>query len=183
MGNAVKERSLRAEALWRIALFVMVCSAIIWLGGSVVRALIGYDLLLPGSIEIDQYLSADAEREIYRLVALSSLVIIGAYCLTLAGSIVFLSTSPFRIREHPWMLMAAILLYVFVPVEVFTIVLDVRLVYQEFFTTADTAVLRELFLARLGALAGAPLVATFCYFTVVGLAVFQPFRKKSDEVR
>jgi hypothetical protein len=103
-----------------------------------------------------------------------------AYLVTLVSSIVFLATSPFRLKDHPWLLMSAILLYLFVPVEIFTIVLDVRMIYDEFFTTADNAVFRELFLARVGALAGAPLVAMLCYYTIIVLAIFQPFRRKGD---
>jgi hypothetical protein len=52
------------------------------------------------------------------------------------------------------------------------------MVYTELFTTADNMVFRELFLARLGALAGTPLIATLCYYTIIALAVFQPLKKK-----
>ena len=53
-------------------------------------------------------------------------------------------------------MMSAILFYTFVPVEAFTMYLDGTMVYKEFFTTEGNDVFRELFVARVGALAGAP---------------------------
>ncbi len=165
--------------VWRIALFVLVVSAVFWLGGTNARAFIGNDMLKPGTVEFEEYLSPDAEREVFRLISVSSVVIMVSYLLTLASSILFLATSPFRLKEHGWLLMSAILFYVFVPVEIYTMVLDGKMIYKEFFTTADNAVFRELFVARVKALAGAPVIAVLCYYTVIGLAVFQPFRKRS----
>jgi hypothetical protein len=76
--------------------------------------------------------------------------------------------------------MSAILFYLFVPVEAFTMYLDGKMIYQEFFTMVDNEVFRELFVRRMGALKGAPVVALLCYYTIIGLVVFQPFRKKQE---
>lgn len=170
----------RTSPVWRIALFCLILSAIAWLGSASVRILIGNDLLQPGTLEFDQFVSPEAEREIYRLLSVVTIVMIAGYLVTLVSSIVFLAASPFPFKDHPWLLMSAILFYLFVPVEIFSMVLDVRIIYNEFFTTAENAVFRELFLARIGALAGAPLVAMLCYYTIIGLAVFQPFKKNRD---
>ena len=62
----------------------------------------------------------DAEREIYRLLSFASLAVIISYIVALGSSVVFLATSPFRFREHGWLLICAILFYLFVPVEIFT---------------------------------------------------------------
>ena len=103
---------------------------------------------------------------------------IGSYVIALVGSIVFLVTCPFKLKEHGWLMISAILFYLFVPVEAFTMYLDWRMIYNEFFTTADNQIFRELFVARIGALAGTPLIATLCYYTMIALAVFQPLKKR-----
>jgi hypothetical protein len=137
----------------------------------------GSDLLQSGTLEFEPYLSPDAEREIYRLLSMASLVQIPAYIVAVVSGVAFLLWSPFRLKDHGWLLASAILFYLFVPVEAFVMTLDARMVYLEFFTTADRMMFRELFLARAGALGGVPFVAQLCYYTVVGLVVFQPFRK------
>jgi hypothetical protein len=126
-------------------------------------------------MEFDELLPPDAEREIFRLLSIVSIAVILGYAITLVSSIVFLSSSPYRLKEHGWLMMSAILFYCFVPVELYTLVLDARMVYSEFFTVTDNAYFRELFLARVGALAGAPLVALLCYYATIALAIFRPF--------
>jgi len=164
-----------------VALFVCVVAGIFWLGGTTARAFIGNDMLKPGTVEFEDYLAPESEREVFRLLAVTSAVVGISYIVALVSSIVFLVASPFRMKEHGWLLMAAVLFYLFVPVEIYTMILDGKMIYKEFFTTADNEVFRELFIARVKALSGAPVVAVLCYYTAIGLAVFQPFRKSLQQ--
>lgn len=163
--------------IWRIALFFLIVASIVWLGGIVVRALIGNDLLKSGTVEFVSYIHPQAEREVYRLVSIASVAIMVSYASVILCAIVFIVTSPFRLRQHGWLMMSAILFFVFVPVEVYTLWLDWKMIYLEFYTTADNEMFRELFLARVMALQGVPLIAMMCYATIIGLAVFQPMKK------
>jgi hypothetical protein len=162
---------------WKIALYVLIVASIFWLGAINIRALIGNDMLKTGTLQLEEYLDPEAEREIYRLMSFASVVVIISYAVVLVSGSVFLATSPFRLREHGWLMMSALLFYVFVPVELFTMYLDWEMIYKEFFTAAGNSVFRELFLARAGALSGAPVLATLCYYTIIGLAVFRPFTR------
>jgi hypothetical protein len=163
---------------WRIALFIFIVSGTLWLGGAHIRAMIGNDLLKFGTLEFEEYIAPDAEREIFRLLSVASISVVASYLVAVASSIVFLVTCPFKLKEHGWLMMSAILFYLFVPVEAFTMYLDGKMIYQEFFTTADNQAFRELFVARVGALAGTPFIGTLCYYTIIALAVFQPMKKK-----
>ena len=154
-----------------------IVAGIFWLGGTNARAFIGNDMLKPGTVEFEDYLAPESEREVFRLLSVTSAVVGISYIVALISSIVFLAASPFRLKENGWLLMAAVLFYLFVPVEIYTMFLDGKMIYKEFFTTADNEVFRELFVARVKALSGAPVVAILCYYTAIGLAVFQPFRK------
>lgn len=167
------------STVWRIALVVLVFSGVFWLGAINVRALIGNDMLKPGTVEFEEYLSAESEHEVFRLIAVSSIVVGLSYVAVLISATAFLITSPFKLKENGWLMMCAILFYIFVPVEAYTIFLDWKMIYKEFFTTADNTVFRELFLARIRALAGAPVIAVLCYYTIIALAVFQPMKKQA----
>ena len=164
----------------RMALFVMVVAAVFWLGGVNVRAMIGNDMLKTGTLEFEEYLAPEAEREIFRLLSFASLIVMISYAAVLVSATVFLTTTPMRFRDHGWLMMSAILFYAFVPVEVFTMSLDARMVYMEFFTTAGNEVFRELFIARVAALAGAPVIALLCYYTIIALAVFRPLTRRAQ---
>ena len=170
--------SAPSSIIWRTALFILIVASIFWLGAVNIRAIIGNDMLKTGTLEFEEYIAPEAEREIFRLMSFATLVVIISYCIAFISSIVFLATAPFKMKENGWLLMSAILFYLFVPVETFTMYLDGKMVYQEFFTTADNDVFRQLFIARVGALAGAPVIALLCYYTIIGLAIFQPFKKQ-----
>jgi hypothetical protein len=152
---------------WRLALVLLILGGMVWIGALHVRALIGNELLDIGTL---------TERMHDRLFAGTGILMISGYAAVLIAGAVFLARSPYRLRQHGWLMMSAILLYLFVPVEVYAMILDVRMILEEFSGGADPAVLRELFQARVGALAGAPFVALLCYYTIVVLAVFQPLR-------
>ena len=166
------------STIWRVALFVFIVSSTLWLGSAYVRAMIGNELLKFGTLTFEEYIAPDAEREIFRLLSLASLSVIGWYVVALVSSIVFLLSCPFILKEQGWLTMSAILFYLFVPVEAFTMYLDGKMIYTEFFTTADNQAFRELFIARIGGLAGTPFIATLCYYTIMALAVFQPLKKR-----
>ena len=168
----------RSSVAWRAALIAIALGAVLWLGSVHARALLANDLLVPGTLTMDATVPPAVERHIYHQLATQALTMIPGYLLVLAGSIVFLARSPYRPKDHGWLMMSAILLFLFVPVEAFTMLLDVRMVLMEFFGGGTADQFRELFLARMQALAGAPLIAQLCYYTIIVLVAVQPFRKK-----
>lgn len=166
----------RSGIAWRIALLVVILGTVVWIGALHARAFIGNELLDAGTLRVNATLPPAEERMLYRLFAGTGVMMITGYVAVLIAGAVFLARSPFSLRQHGWLMMSAILLYLFVPVEAYAMILDVRMILAEFSTGADPAILRELFQARVGALAGAPFVALLCYYTIVVLAVFQPLR-------
>jgi len=173
----------QSSAVWRGALIVLVIGTILWLGSVNARAVLANELLVRGTLTLNAAISPEVERQIYREWSGLGIVMIIGYVLVLAAGMVFLFRSPFRLRDHGWLMMSAILLFLFVPVEVYVMVLDVRMILMAFVDGGTLPAFRELFIARLGALGGAPLVAVLCYYTIIALAVIQPFRRQSGAYR
>ncbi len=169
--------SFRDSSLWRLSLLTCVVASIVWLGAVNVRTLIANDILKTGTVEFEDYIDPQAEREVYRLVCVASIAVIAGYVVTVVSAVVFLSLSPFKMKEHGWLLMSAILFFMFIPVEVYTMHLDWKMIYLEFYTSAANEQFREIFRARIMALQGVPFIALMCYYTIIALAVFQPFKK------
>jgi hypothetical protein len=167
----------QSARLSRLALLFLTFGTIFWLGGVNVRALIGNVLFKQGTLTFEEYLAPEAEAEIFRILAFTSVVTIISYGIVLVSATVFLVTTTIRLRENGWLMMSAILFYVFAPVELYTGYLDGRMVYFEFFTSDGNDVFRAMFLTRLQALAGAPLVALLCYYTIIGLVIFRPLTR------
>jgi len=165
------------DRVFRLAMTVLLMATIVWFGASIMRVMLWSELLKPGTLQFEDYIAPEAEREIYRLLSMASAYAIGGYVLVIMAAAVVLATSPLRLREHGWLMMSAVLLYLFVPVEAYTAYLDLKMIYLEFYTAEARAAFRELCLARVGALAGVPFIAQLCYITILVVVVFQPFRK------
>lgn len=76
-------------------------------------------------------------------------------------------------------MMGAILFYLFTPVEIYTMILDAQMWYLDHIGSNDLVEFRKLFIHRLAALAGVPMIALMSYFTAIGFAVFRPFQRST----
>lgn len=164
------------ERIHKFIILVLIISAIFWLGGITIRAMIGFDLLETGTIDFKPNIHPYVERAVYALIAQSSVIVDVAYLLTWIAGICYLRTTPFRLKQEGWLMMGAVLFYLFTPVEVYTGVLDAKIWYLDHIGSNDLVEFRKLFIHRLAALAGVPMIALLCYYTAVILAVFRPMR-------
>jgi hypothetical protein len=165
------------ERFHKTILMILIISAIFWLGGITIRAMIGFDLLETGTIDFKPNIHPYVERAVYGLIAQSSAVIDVAYLLTWCAGIFYLRTTRYRLKQEGWLMMGALLFYLFTPVEVYTGVLDVKIWYLDHIGSNDLVEFRKLFIHRLAALAGVPLIALLSYYTAIVLAIFRPMRK------
>ena len=77
-------------------------------------------------------------------------------------------------------MMSAILFFMFSPVEFYTMYLDGKMAILELFSHPALEELQRLFIHRLAALAGVPMIALLSYYTIIGLAIWQPMKKKGQ---
>jgi hypothetical protein len=172
----------------RVALFVMVVGGIFYLGGSTARGIIGNDLVEIGTLRFRQDIPFDAEKEIYNLLARTSLLIVFGYLLALIGFVTFLTKSKLRMKDHPNAFMAIILFAIFIPIEFYTSYLDLKffLSYVDFqlqlFVGADPGPLRDemrrLFVERVSGLGGLSVIAILSYYSAIATLVLRPIKTK-----
>lgn len=160
-----------------VSLLVILVAAIVWLGGSNIRAMIGFDLLQTGTLDFKANIHPYVERTVYALIAQASVVVDIAYVVVWIAGIVFLRSTPLRVREEGWLLVAAILFYIFTPVEIYAMVLDGKLWFLDHVGSNDLVEFRKVFIHRLSILSGVPLIALLCYYTGIVVAVFRPLRR------
>jgi len=164
----------------KISLFVIGAGTVCWLGGINVRAMIGFSLLQFGTLEFKSNIQPGIERTIFSLVAQSSLIVNIAYVLVVAAAVVYLRTTELRAKREGWLMISAILFFLFVPVEIYTMVLDVKMWILDMSGSNDLVEFRKLFIHRLAALSGVPMIALLSYYTIIGLAIFRPLRRDPD---
>ncbi len=166
----------------KIALSMLALAAIFWLGAINIRALIGNQLLIYDQFQFRTSIPPDRENTIFQLISDASLVVIISYAIVLICSVWFALTNKLKIKNNGWLLMCYLLFFIFVPVEVYTYIIDIKfmLLFQTHPPNHDE--LLRLFGQRLGALSGVPVIALLCYYTIIPIVIFRPLRKKNAEV-
>jgi hypothetical protein len=174
----VNDSQTPRNAAEKLSLLFLVIGAIAWLGGANIRGILSNHLLVMGTLEFEPNLNPDVEREVFRLINYSSIVTLLGYATVFIAGIVFLRSTRLALKTNGWLMMAALLFYIFSPAEIYTSYLDGKMISLELWGSPETAAFRELLIARIAALKGLPLVALLCYYTAIGLAVWQPMKKK-----
>ncbi len=165
----------------KIALTILIAGAVFWLGGINIRALIGHELLNYDQFDFRTSIPPDRENTLFQMICNSSLVVVISYFFVLLGAVWFLATTKLKMKQNGWLLMSSVLFFIFVPVEVYTYFLDVKFIILFFSHPANHDELLKIFGERLGALSGVPVIALFCYYSIIPIAVFRPLRKRNEE--
>lgn len=166
----------------KIALTLLILAAIFWLGGINIRTLIGNELLDYDQFDFKTSIPPDRENTLFQMMSNASLVVVISYAIVLISAIWFIVTTNLKMKENGWLMMCAILFFLFVPVEIYTCYLDVQ--FMILFQTGppNHDGLLKLFGERIGGLSGVPIIAIFCYYSIIPIAVFRPLRKAKDNV-
>lgn len=180
------------DTLLRASLMFLLFAGVLWLGGTVYRAVIANELFIAGSLEFDPAVQPAQEQMLYQLIFATSLIVLISYLITLVAVVLVLWRVPLRFRNNGWLMMAAILVFAFVPVELFTSYLDIHFMYMWDWTKDAIAEsgprafiemqteLRKTLSHRIGALGGLPVMALLCYMTAAVVIIWQPMSKNID---
>lgn len=163
-------------------LLLLIISAIVWLGAINVRFIIGNELLNYDEFNFRTSIPPDEENMIFKLISHASITIMIAYVFTFISAIFFLKTCKINLKQNTWLLMCAILFFVFSPVEFYTSYLDLKFILLFFSEPPNHDELLMIFGERLGFLKGVPWIAILSYYTIIGIVIYKPLKKTQKEL-
>jgi hypothetical protein len=161
----------------KIALTILVLAGIFWLGGINIRTLIGNELLDYDQFDFRTSIPPDRENTLFQMISNASLVVVISYAVVLIAAIWFIVTTKLKMKENGWLLMSAILFFMFVPIELYTNYLDVRFMLLFHSGPPNHDELLRLFGERIGAFSGVPVIAVLSYYTIIPLVIFKPLNR------
>lgn len=154
----------------RSVLYVLIVGAILLLGGIAYQIVAGVSL-------INAY-NPYAERFAYMSMSRGSFLLIAAYLIVFISGLAFWLLGPYSLRKDRWFLVAFILFYIWLPVDIFMISLDIRFAMLFNPDMPLTDGVKALFILRHQTLSFVPIVQLIGYFIAIGLAVFRPELKR-----
>jgi len=166
----------------KIFLFLFIVSASVWQYAQGTKGFHVGELFTFGTIEFRAGLDPGMERSSYASYAEHAVIAYIAYPFVLLTAAGFLRTTRRSVKEDGWLLMSAILLFMFVPVELFCFWRDWKIVGLHYWGDWPLEEFRKAVLLRVTAMAGLPFIAQLCYYTIPLVLLFKPFRSfvKSD---
>jgi hypothetical protein len=135
-------------------LIIFMLSAVVWLYASSMKHYESGIMLKFGTVEFKEQMDPAGERAAYRSIAQNSLVTFISYPFVLLAGLGFIMTTRRSLKREGWLMMSAILLYVFVPVELYCYWLDWKIVGLNYWGNWPLEEFRKVLLMRLTALAG-----------------------------
>jgi hypothetical protein len=173
--------SLSLSTAQRIALFLTALGGIVWLGGLIIRAAVGFDMFIAGTLTFKPDMPALAQAQTLRLFARTAFYTLSGYgAFLLAGAWLWLS---FRStwRERGGLFVGGMLVLLYIPVEVWQGWYDLRLIWlTQYATYADFPLdaAKVLLTKRITILGGAgPFLSMLAYITAVFFLIVQPMKK------
>lgn len=161
----------------KIYFFILILSAIFWLGGSIYRAIIAYTLFEPFSLVVKSEITYDILRQTLKLIGNINVYLLISYPIVIMSFVFFIKSSDVNLKNEGWLFMITMILILFFPIEIYLSYLDIQYTYLVLFSNFDTNIALSLLIQRIAALGGLPAIGTLCYFTSIWLSIFQPLRK------
>ncbi|MGA1249409.1 MAG: hypothetical protein ACO3YM_02835 [Candidatus Kapaibacteriota bacterium] len=111
----------------KIALLIFLFFATLWFGGGLARIAIGFDLFLPGTLDIKPFLTLEQINYSIRLMGVTAYYTITGYAVSLISAVTLCISLKGRIKQRGWLFMAIVLYIVFFPYELYLAWLDFQL--------------------------------------------------------
>jgi hypothetical protein len=161
----------------KFAILIIIIGAIVWLGAVNIRSIIASELFGVDMLSWNDSVSPEQLNTYFYIIAASSILTLIGYICVLKFTIIYTYFTDLKLKQNGWLMASLILFFIFVPVEVYTGIYDFKFVYNYFFASADIFYLKAILIKRVTALSGLPLIAMFCYYTIIGLCIWKPFKK------
>lgn len=157
----------------KTSLYFLVLGAFLLLGGIAFQMLIGISTMMTTDKLMEQFG--------FILMSRGSIMLIIAYSMVFVSGIVFWLTGPYKLNKDRWFLFSFLLFYMWLPVDIYTIVLDIKFACLFNPDVPITNELKDLFMKRQTTLGPIPLIMLLGYLTSIGFAVFKPSLKKQHK--
>lgn len=148
----------RFTAIDKLITSIAAFAMIMWLGGSIIRTLVTYDLYQPGTLIFKNY-SLDAQNQTIHLISNMTLYIDVSYAFVILATIYLLCRFHHSMKEHGWMFMSAVMLLL-------TVIPNLILIYQDYLFTVGVTWWDATFEAQL--------VIDYLTFKFVKYSILEP---------
>lgn len=165
----------------KFLIVVFTFSVIVWLGGSVLRAVIAYSLFVPATeLELKPDQSDELRMNTIKIYSDTAIYTTVSFALVFILSIFFIIYYRKHLKVYGWLFMAFVLFFIASPIEIYLTLLDIKLMiyvnYSQTIAFTDPEV-AEFFLNRLKNFNVLSPLAYLSFFTAIIFLIYRPLDK------
>ncbi len=178
-GNKMKKMSLFDKIISSLAGLGFV----FWLGGSIIRVIISYDMFEPGTQMVLKNYSLELKTQLIRMYALAAPYTDISFGILLLASILLFIKFRNEIRNYGWLFMCLIIVFVISIPNAYLFWLDYNLATNIFWygAVADSQAIKDFFFTRFTSLNVIDPMLILSGITIVCIAAFQPLKIRNKE--
>ena len=169
------------KPLAKVFIIFFCLSAIVWVWNTVMFNVTTGSLLEFGTLTFIENLDPAQERVAYSELAQRSVYSFAAYPIAVISALGFLKTTRRSLKNDGWLMMSAAIFLIFIPVELYCMWLDWKIVGLQYWGEWPIEEFRKAFVARMTALAGLPFIAQLCYLTIPVIIIFKPLQQQQHQ--
>jgi hypothetical protein len=160
-------------------LFITILSGSLWIGGYLCRLVVFYQLFKEGEFILEHFVNEGNLSGIFMVLRAAVALTLILYPIFILSFLLFVITSKYNLKENGWLFIITIIIFLTSPFEIYLMTIDYDIVFKINYNVINTEVVLELVIRRFKILSSFSIIELICYFTVIYLMVFQPFKKKT----
>lgn len=173
------------ETIVKLIVTVFVVSTIIWIGGSLLRNIIAFDMFVPATeLSLKNYYSNEVRLHTIHLYSVGSVYTDTAFGIAFASSIILFALTFRKLKEKGWLFMSFVLFFLIALIESYFLYLDIMLglaISNNEIESFSSPAIKEYFLFRYYKLGILEPLKYLGIISIVVFAVWRPLNKTSDD--
>jgi hypothetical protein len=172
----------KSNIINKIFLSSLVVGIILWLGGTVARNAIAFDIFVPGTeLTLKNWYTEEMRLTTVSLFRIAGFYTIIGFCMTFVSAIVLFFTYRKEFKFKGWLMMSFILFFLASPIEFYLMYYDIKIILafnNMLIKSFNDSIITDYFIARYSKLTIPATLSFLATFTAVLLVIWQPLNKK-----
>lgn len=174
----------RKEITLKFLIIVFTFAVIIWIGGSLLRNIIAFDLFVPATeLSLKNYYSQEVRLHTIHLYSVGSVYTGIAFSVAVICSVMLFILTSKRLKENGWLFMSFIMFFLVAVLESYNLYLDIMLgmaISNNEIDGFSSPAIKEYFLFRYYKLGILEPLKYLAILTIIAFIVWKPLNKRQD---
>lgn len=162
--------------LSNIFLFLAILSAIIWIGSSLTRQLITYQLFEGPELNFKSYVTQQNLHGIYETLLPAVTITFVSYSAFIIFFILFLIIARINLKHFGWLFIIMVAVFILMPFEIYLMTIDFKMISLLNSGNFDSSIITDLILSRFKVLGSFTIIEILCFLAFVYFILFKPLQ-------